>query len=136
MNAGLTQELAAELLHISIRTLSDYENGHTQVADDIVAAMADLYNSPILAWWHLRETSVLGKFLPEIITPQTNGDMAFQVILAQDELAAAVTGIKQIMSDGEISSGEKVTYRECIELIKNANGKLFSVIAYAKKEVD
>ena len=68
--AGLTQEQAAALLAIAPRTLSDYENGHTRVPDDIVAAMSDYYKAPLLAIQHLQQTSVLGKYLPAIIAPQ------------------------------------------------------------------
>lgn len=75
-----TQEQAAELLHVSPRSLSDYENGHTRVPDDIVDKMATLYNSPLLAWWHLKQTSILGKYLPDMSTPQSNTDVAFQLI--------------------------------------------------------
>ena len=88
-NAGFTQEQAVELISqitggdLAVRTLSDYENGHVKkVPDEIVAAMADAYNCPILAWWHMKRNSPLGKFLPDIIMPQTNGDMAFQLVLA------------------------------------------------------
>ena len=41
ISAGLTQEQAAELLAVSQRTLSEYENGRARVPDDIVAAMVE-----------------------------------------------------------------------------------------------
>lgn len=48
-SAGFTQEAAAELLAISPRTLSDYENDRAKVPDDIVDAMSNHYKSPLLA---------------------------------------------------------------------------------------
>lgn len=38
-NAGFTQSQAAELLHVSERSLSDYENGKTRVPEDLVASL-------------------------------------------------------------------------------------------------
>ncbi|MDD7793665.1 helix-turn-helix domain-containing protein [Clostridium sp. 'White wine YQ'] len=132
-NAGFTQIKAAELLNISDRSLSDYENSKTKVPDDIVDNMTRIYEAPLLAWWHIKNTSVLGKYLPNIVTPQTNVDMAFQTILAQDELDPAVKVIKKIMSDGVISDEEKDEFHTSIEMINNVAGKLVSVVAYAKE---
>lgn len=130
---GLTQYEASELLHISERSLSDYENDKTKVPEDIVANMADIYKAPLLGWWHLRETSLLGRFLPEFVMPQTNGDMAFQLVLADDQLTPAVDMIKKIMSNGQIDECEWDDFYKCIEAIKSVNSKLFSAIVYAKQ---
>jgi len=129
--SGLTQEQAAELLGVAPRTLSDYENGHARVPDDIVATMADLYKSTILPWWHLKQTSVLGKYLPDIIIPQTNGDMAFQLILAKDTLEPTVEMIKSIMANGCIDEHEQDDFNKSIDMIRQVNAKLLSVIIYA-----
>lgn len=131
---GFTQLQAAELLHVSERSLSDYENSKTRVPDDVVANMAEIYLSPLLAWWHLKETSPLGKFLPEMVMPQTNGDMAFQLVLADDQLSPAVDMIKKIMSNGQIDEDEWENFYQCIDTIQSVNGKLFSAIVYAKQK--
>lgn len=131
-NAGLTQAKASELLGVSERSISDYENNKTKVPDEIVDRMAMAYNSPLLAWWHIKNSSVLGKYLPEIITPKTNVDMAFQTILAQDELDPAVTSLKKIMSDGIISEDERLEFHSSINIINNVAGKLISVVTFAK----
>lgn len=65
MIAGLNQEDAAFLLHISTRTLSEYERGAVRPHDDIVEKMIEVYNTPWLAYAHFK-TSSLGKFLPSI----------------------------------------------------------------------
>jgi transcriptional regulator with XRE-family HTH domain len=121
------------LLNVAPRTLSDYENDHTRVPDDIVAAMAEAYNAPLLAYYHLKRFSPLGKYLPDLQEPQTHGDMAFQSILARDDLEPAVESIKKIVSDGVIDSGERTAFDECINEMRKVNGKLFSVVAYAEK---
>jgi DNA-binding XRE family transcriptional regulator len=132
-NAGFTQEQAAEFLNVATRTLSDYENGKTTVPDTIVASMAEHYRAPVLAWWHLKTTSVLGKFLPEIIMPVTNGDMALLAILAQDELADAIRGMKRAMPDLKLEDDYRDEFRVSISLIKKAYGKLFSIVAHAEQ---
>ena len=130
-----TQEHAAELLHISPRTLSDYENGHTRVPDDIVSAMADHYNSPLLAWWHLKNHSVLGKYLPEIQMPQTNGDMAFQLWMAQNDLVPTVKEVMEILS-GEICSEKSKDLAVAMGKIKQAKSMLLSAIIYSERIIE
>lgn len=132
-SAGLTQEQAAELLAVSQRTLSEYENGRARVPDDIVAAMVEVYNSPLIAYYHLKHFSPLGRYLPDIQEPQTNGDMAFQTIIARDELDPAVECIKKIVADGIIDRDEGGMFAEFVKTMRKVNGKIFSVVAYAEK---
>jgi len=134
--SGLTQERAAELLGVAPRTLSDYENGHAKVPEDIVDTMTDLYKCPSLAWWHLKHHTALGRHLPDIIMPQTNGDMAFQLILARDDLEPTVAMIKQIMSNGQVDDHEQDEFNNSIEMVKKVNAKLLSIIIYAGKITD
>ena len=131
--AGLTQEQAAEVLHVSVRQLSDYENSKQRVPDEMVSSMAEQYNAPLLAWYHLKYNHPLGKFLPDLQEPRTNGDMAFQAILAKDELDPAVDDIKKIVSDGIVDESEQAAFRECIKRMRDVNGKIFSVVIYAEK---
>ncbi len=51
MIAGLNQEDAAFLLHISTRTLSEYERGAVRPHDDIVEKMIEVYNVLSLRVW-------------------------------------------------------------------------------------
>lgn len=137
-SAGIRQEESAELLNVSIRSLSDYENGKSRVPDDIVDRMAEIYKSPLLAWWHLKENSVLGKYLPDVAIPKTEVDMVFQSILAKDKLSPIIDGLKEIMSDGVIDEMEEGDLNEHIEDMRDVNNKLTSIIiwhdARTKKE--
>ncbi len=131
-SAGFTQEQAAELLAISPRTLSDYENERLRVPDDIVDAMSRHYKSPLLAWWHLRNTSILGKYLPDVVMPQTNGDMIAQLSIAEWRLKQVVDEIQRIMEDGKIEEYEKAEFKNAMEFVRQVNSKLLSVIVYAE----
>jgi len=44
--AGLTQEEAAEKLHVGVRTLAEYESGRVRPNDDIVEMMTRIYGTP------------------------------------------------------------------------------------------
>lgn len=131
-SAGFTQEQAAELLNIAPRTLSDYENGKTRVPDDIVDAMSKNYNAPLLAWHHLKTTSVLGKYLPEVVMPQTNGDLIAQLSMAEWRLKQVVDDIQRIMENGKVEECEKLDFKNAIEYVRQINSKLLSVIIYAE----
>lgn len=54
LKAGITQEVASELLHISMKSISDYERGKTIPPDDVVCNMVTLYQAPWLAYVHLK----------------------------------------------------------------------------------
>lgn len=131
-SAGLTQERAAELLAVSPRTLSEYENGHQRVPDDIVDAMSKHYKSPLLAWWHLRNTSILGKYLPDVVMPQTDGDMTAQLCIAEWRLRQVVDEIQRIMENGRLEEHEKPDFQRAIGFVRQINSKLLSVIVYAE----
>lgn len=67
MTAGLTQERAAELLDISVRSLADYESGGRVPQCDVVDGMVTVYNSQILAVQHVRmEGQAIRDILPEV----------------------------------------------------------------------
>ncbi len=129
--AGIKQEDAAEYLNVSCRSLSDYENGKARVPDDIVDKMSELYRSPLLAWWHLKNNSVLGKYLPDVVVPKTEVDMVFQGILAKDKLSPIVDGLKEIMSDGLIDCLEEDLLEEHIDEMRIVNNKLTSIILWS-----
>lgn len=129
-SAGIRQEDAAEHLNVGCRILSDYENGKAKVPDDIVDRMSELYRSPLLAWWHLKTNSVLGKYLPDVVIPKTDVDMVFQGILAKDKLAPIVEGIKEIMSDGMIDELEEDVLGDHIDDMRIVNNKLTSIILW------
>lgn len=129
-SAGIKQEDAANMLNVSCRTLSDYENGKARVPDDIVDSMAELYRSPLLAWWHLKHNSILGKYLPDVFEPKTEVDMVFQGILAKDKLSPVVDGLKEIMADGVIDELEEDDLDMHINDMKIVNSKLTSIIIW------
>ena len=65
--AGLTQEKAAELLGVAVRTVANWEAGVYIPPDDKVALMCDVYPAPTLAVEHLRASTALATgLIPEV----------------------------------------------------------------------
>ena len=139
-NADFTQEHAAGLLHISIRTLSDYENGHAKVPDDIVDAMAEHYKSPVLAWWHLKHYSVLGKYLPDVTMTSSVGDMALQVDFARDDLVSTMESVKclarQIINGADWCEEKKGELSHTVTAWDQVRAQLLSATIFAKRIID
>ena len=136
-SAGLTQEQAAEMLAeevgrpLAVRTLSNYENGHDRVPDDVVAAMAKVYGCPIIVWLHVANNPHIGGFFPEIQKPQTYGDMTLLYWNAVDLLEKVKPAIMRL--HGEVDS-EKL--RLAFETVEQARGMLVSSILYSKGITD
>lgn len=83
-NANLTQIQASELLHISPRALTDYENGKTVPNDYIVCAMINIYQASWLGYQHLKHNTEVGRrYLPYI---EFTG-LAQSVLRLQKEMA-------------------------------------------------
>ena len=102
--AGLTQEQAAEALHVSVETVKAWELGGRTPSNTTVAQMCQAYGTPWLALEHLKETAEQLEVLPSNITRQAlptaaivlyNRVMAFGVKYRRTEqlLAIAEDGI-------------------------------------------
>ena len=127
-NARLTQEQAAELLHISVRSLADYESGATTPNGDIVNDMVDIYDANWLGYEHLRQSSKVGqRCLPAInIT-----DLAQSVLSLQKE-SIDVENIKpcmiKIASNGRVDDHEVERWEEVTKEILEMAGAALSVV--------
>lgn len=127
-NAGLTQEQVAELLHISVRSLADYESGVTIPNGDIVYDMVDVYDANWLGYEHLRLSTKVGqRCLPAInIT-----DLAQSVLSLQKE-SIDVENIKpcmiKIASNGRVDDHEVERWEEVTKEILEMAGAALSVV--------
>lgn len=126
--AELTQEQAAELLHISPRSLSDYEAGKTIPHGDVVSMMVDIYKVPWLGYEHLRCSTELGeRYLPEI----SIDDVAKSVLILQKE-AGDVEEIKpnmiRIACDGKIEEHENEKWGEVTREVLEMAGAALAVV--------
>lgn len=133
INAGLTQAQAAELIGISVSTIAKIETDARFPRDETVDRMADVYNSPMLAWWHLKHHSVLGHHLPDVVQPQSDCDMALQSILMGDDIIRANEVIKTLLADGIIGPDEYEDLTRYNAMIKRVSDRAASINVYVDK---
>jgi len=125
---NLTQEQAAELLHISPRSLSDYESGKTIPADDVVCKMIEIYGTDWLAYEHLKQSTEIGKrYLPEIDFT----DLARSVLRLQKEvrdLEYVNNDMIDIACDGIVEGHETDKWQNVVKEISEMAGAALAVV--------
>lgn len=126
-SAGFTQDNAAELLHISVRSLGAYETGETTPPDDVVCNMVEIYEAKYLGYLHLKNSTEVGrKYLPEINLT----DIAKSVLKLQKEvgdLSKINSAMIEIACDGEVDGKEKGQWREITREIDEMAGAALAV---------
>jgi len=143
--AGYTQEEAAEQLHIGVRTLQAYEAKRfspdcnsdddllSPVPESVVKQMITVYGVPLLAWWHIRHATLLGREFPDVYLPKSPGDMGFQTSLALEDIKRAETIVKVMFSDRRLreSRFDILKMREYRHATNQAAERLLSNVVYA-----
>lgn len=130
--AGLTQEQAIALLGIAeVSTLSKYENGKLPVSPELAEAMVKVYRTPLLANWYVRYTNPgLAGYLPELTEPITDGDMALQMELADDDISEVRAAVKAILRDGIITPEEAEQLKVSAKMLRSVANKILSAATY------
>ncbi len=129
----LTQEEAAERLHISPETLKRYEGGRLTPPDETVARMCEVYGVSWLALEHAKATDRLG-ILPELEPkplPMATISLTNRLRDAADRLA----GLLRIAEDGVIDDAERPEFDTIVQDLRETIAAAYQVIyADAKKE--
>ena len=129
----LTQEEAAERLHISPETLKRYEGGRLTPPDETVARMCEVYGVSWLALEHAKATDRLG-ILPEL-EPKP---LPMATILLTNRLRDAadrLAGLLRIAEDGVIDDAERPEFDTIVQDLRETIAAAYQVIyADAKKE--
>ena len=129
----LTQEEAAERLHISPETLKRYEGGRLTPPDETVARMCEVYGARWLALEHAKATDRLG-ILPELEPkplPMATISLTNRLRDAADRLA----GLLRIAEDGVIDDAERPEFDNIVQDLRETIAAAYQVIyADAKKE--
>lgn len=132
---GLTQETAAELLDVSVQTLSAYERDCRRPPDCIVRRMAEIYAAPYLAIQHLR-TGELAEFLPDV-RPCGLQEAAIRTyrLMAQFTKAERTATLLDLAEDGIIDAAEAPVYAQIMAEMAGIAGCYFSLyLQNAKKK--
>lgn len=129
----LTQEEAAERLHISPETLKRYEGGRLTPPDETVARMCEVYGASWLALEHAKATDRLG-ILPDLEPkplPMATISLTNRLRAAADRLA----GLLRIAEDGVIDDAERPEFDDIVQDLRETIAAAYQVIyADAKKE--
>lgn len=134
--AGLTQERAAELLGLSVRSLADYETGVRIPPNDVAERMVTVYNSQLLAVQHLRNSSqfcrglipdVQSMALPEAVLTLVDAVYDF----ADDRLDRELIDIAR---DGVISEDERERFDRVVDKIRAITAAALALTFIAKEE--
>lgn len=128
ISAGMTQEVAAELIGVAPRTLAGYEAESPIPHGDIVEIMVDVYGTEWLAYEHLRNSTSIGRrFLPKIDFT----DIAKSVLVLQKE-SSDVENVKNCMikiaCDGRIDHHEEDRWSEVSKEVMELAGAALSVV--------
>jgi len=117
--AGITQERAAELLGISVRTLAAYESGERPVPPLRAADMVDLYGTQYLAMQYLR---LYAPFASEILPSVERVPLAqavCQLMITIEKIQQARVGnrLMQIAADGKVDELEEQDFEEVMAIL-------------------
>ena len=114
--AGLTQERAAELLGVSVRTLAAWERGESTPPNARVLAMVDIYGSPTLAIEHLRYSNIIAyDVLPAVkAVPLAQAVCQLASAIRKLEAIHAEDQLLQIAADGRVDEIEKADYEQLL----------------------
>lgn len=125
---GLTQEVAAKKMNISVRSLIDYETDKTIPHGDTVADMISIYGTTWLGYEHLRHSTELGR---SILPPIDFSDIAKSVLVLQKE-SSDVDEVKssmiKIACDSRIDKHEENRWNEVTKEVFEMAGAALSVV--------
>lgn len=133
--AGLTQERAAELLGLSVRSLADYETGVRIPPNDVAERMVTAYNSQLLAVQHLRNSSQFCRGLIPDVQPMALPEAVLTLVdavydFADDRLDRELIDIAR---DGVISEDERERFDRVVDKIRAITAAAIALAAMARK---
>ena len=122
VSAGLSQEQAAALLNVSVRSLADYESGKTVPPDDVVCAMIEHYRSLMLAYHHLKCSTEVGRrYLPEIHESNL-AQLVLRLHKEVDDLKLINADMFEIACDGQIEEKESSRWNSVKKEVREIAG--------------
>lgn len=126
---------AAELLGISVSTLSDYELGITKVVPpDMVLKMADLYNAPELRNYYCRELCPLGGDMP-VLELEDLDRISIKAFAVFRKLNEAKDLLLDITEDGVIDESEKPQLEKILGTLDELEHVAQSLKVWVKKNL-
>lgn len=115
--AGLTQERAAELLGVAVRTLAAWERGESKPSDERVLSMVDVFAAPTLAIEHLRATTAIARGILPPVDAVPLPQAVCQLLCSIRTLEEIHAGdrLLQIAADGKVDEMEAPDFSRLLE---------------------
>jgi transcriptional regulator with XRE-family HTH domain len=130
-----SREGAAELLGLSVSSLSDYELGLTKVVPvDKVMLMADLYNAPEIKAQYCNEFCPLGCKNTKIVLEDLDR-VSLQLISVAREFAGEKDNLLNIVEDGVISDDEKAQLDRVLSVLDKTEASIKRFKLWAEKNI-
>lgn len=133
--AGITQEQAAELLYISVRSLAEYEAGRTIPSCETVCRMIEVYDTHWLGYEHLKKSTEVGRrYLPDIEFT----DLARSVLRLQKEVADVHNinnDMIMVACDGLVQEHEKETWKHVTKEVLEMAAAALAVVFSQKEKI-
>ena len=106
-SAGLTQEAAAELVDVSVKSISYYESGARHITPQIAAQLADAYRAPWLRNLYCKECPIgCHRNLPTEPTDLRTASIDAQCELRAEEIGRRIDRLMEIARDGKVDVNE------------------------------
>lgn len=130
-----SKEGAAELLGVSVSTLSDYELGLTKVIPpDMIVKMAELYNAPELENYYCTEMCPLGCGMPKVSIEDLDR-ISIRTFAALRKLSGTGELLLEIAEDGIVSEDERPDMQRVLESLGELEEVAQNLKLWAKKNL-
>ena len=112
-----SMERAAEMLGVSVSTLSNYELGVTVPPVDIIIVMADLYHSPQLKTQYCKNECLIGGCMPVAVEAGNIDNVTIRIIkqFQEKRIEDFKERLIRIAEDGHVSKEETKELNELCE---------------------
>lgn len=118
---GITQERAAELLCVSVRSLADYETGQRIPPGDVVDRMSTIYDNVALGIQHIRETNkLMARVVPEL-EERSLSEVTLRIYnrMIRFYRERKLDRLMEIAEDGKIDDTERPEHNEIISEMRD-----------------
>ncbi len=131
-----SKEGAAELLGVSVSTLSDYELGLTKIIPpDMVVKMASLYNAPELENYYCTEVCPLGCGMPKVELENLDR-IAIKALASFRKLDQTKEMLLDITADGVISDDERPDLAAILSNLEELESIAQNLKVWVKKNLE
>lgn len=120
--AGISREKAAELLDVSVSSLTNYERfmygaNQFKCPDEVVVRMAKAYGNRELIWRHISENTLAGREIIPKMEDVPLSNAFLKLMIEQDDVEALEKELAKISSDDIVHPDEVPTFMLAVQEI-------------------